>query len=108
MIEEKITAIIQTFEKEADIYRESLQGRASAISSLQEENHFLRCELEACLNLKEKETDVSRLSESEKLLEAVEGELRQARTVLQQREERLVVAEEERKYFQRANGELRA
>lgn len=42
------------------------------------------------------------------MIESMEGELRIARGRLQQAEERLVVADEERKYYQRANAELQS
>jgi len=47
--------------------------------------------LEACLGVKEKETDISKISESEKMIEAIENELKQSKSRLQQNEERLIV-----------------
>ena len=43
--------------------------------------------------MKEKETDISKISENEKMIEAIEIELRQTRSLLQQSEERLIVLE---------------
>ena len=43
--------------------------------------------------MKEKETDISKISDNEKIIEAIEIELRQTRSLLQQSEERLIVLE---------------